>query len=120
MTASEDAIAKAGSRNRSGPPMPDRPGTNLDPSASVQALATMRAIRQALRQRRIAAGISQADLARRLGISRETLVRRESTAVLDIRLVDLLVWIVALGGETGVTFNVTPAESTTTETEGTT
>lgn len=89
-------------------------------SAAVPALAAMRTLRLDLRQRRIEAGISQAELARRLGISRETLVRRETTALLDIRLVDFLVWVAALGGEAGVTWHVTPAEGSTTETEGTT
>ena len=86
--------------------------------ASVQALATMRALRLDLRQRRKSAGISQADLARRLGISRETLVRREGTAVLDIGLIDFLRWVAALDGETNVTWNVTPAEGSTNEAEG--
>ncbi|EPY00964.1 helix-turn-helix transcriptional regulator [Magnetospirillum fulvum] len=77
---------------------------------AVEALAVMRTLRLDLRQRRIEAGISQAELARRLGISRETLVRRETNAVLDIRLVDVLHWVAALGGEAGVTWHVTSAE----------
>jgi len=86
---------------------------------AAHALAAMRALRLDLRQRRIAAGISQADLARRLGISRETLVRRETNAVLDIRLVDALLWVAALGGEAGVTWRVTSDAGSTNEAEGT-
>jgi len=86
---------------------------------AAQALAAMRALRLELRQRRITAGISQAELARRLGISRETLVRRETSALLDIRLVDALLWVAALGGESGVTWRVTPDEGSTNEAEGT-
>ncbi|WP_155804545.1 hypothetical protein [Magnetospirillum fulvum] len=55
-----------------------------------------------------------------MGISRETLVRRETNALLDIRLVDVLLWVAALGGDAGVTWSVTPAGGSTTETEGTT
>jgi transcriptional regulator with XRE-family HTH domain len=86
---------------------------------AVEALAVMRTLRLDLRQRRIAAGISQAELAQRLGISRETLVRRETNALLDIRLVDALLWVAALGGEAGVTWRVTPVEGPTSETERT-
>jgi len=86
---------------------------------AVEALAVMRTLRLDLRQRRIKAGLSQTELARRLGISRETLVRRETNAVLDIRLVDVLLWVAALGGEAGVTWRVTPDEGSTNEAEGT-
>jgi len=86
---------------------------------AVEALAVMRTLRLDLRQRRIKAGLSQTELARRLGISRETLVRRESNTVLDIRLVDALLWVAALGGEAGVTWRVTSDEGSTIETEGT-
>lgn len=83
----------------------------MAPSTSHQALTQMAGIRRTLRHRREAAGISQGALADGLRVSRETVNRREKAGVLDINLVDLLAWVVRLGGEVTVTFNVTPMDA---------
>lgn len=85
--------------------------TKAAPSLAMQTLTQMVRLRQSLRARRESAGISQAVLAAGLTVERETVSRRETGNVLDLKLSDLLVWIVRLGGEINVTWRVTPADA---------
>ena len=81
------------------------------PSHAHQVLSQMAGLRRTLRSRRVSSGISQATLAAGLGLSRETVNRRETGGALDLTLVDLLSWVVRLGGELNVTWHVTPADA---------
>lgn len=80
-------------------------------SRALQVVTQMVELRKTLRARRISGGISQDALASGLKVTRETINRRETGNVLDLKLVDFLAWAVRLGGEVSVTWRVTPADA---------